>query len=223
MAAATTPSSSAAPGGRDGSRLLRFGRAERGLHWASAFLFLVLLATAAVLYVAPLSVVVGRRPLVRDAHVIAGLLLPVPWMVARFGPWSAVLRADVRRLARWDADDRRWLRSLGRDPSVRLGKFHPLQKLNAAFTAGTIPVMLVTGAVMRWFGPFPLEWRTGATFVHDWVSLGLFVTVTVHIAKALADREALGGMWGGTVSTTWSGRHHPRWHDEATDPALPHP
>ncbi|MDP9386524.1 MAG: cytochrome b/b6 domain-containing protein, partial [Actinomycetota bacterium] len=151
-------------------------------------------------------------------HVVAGVLLPVPWLVARLGPWSAALRADVGRLARWDAHDSRWLRSLGRDRAVRLGKFHPLQKLNAAFTAGSIPVMLATGAVMRWFEPFPVEWRTGATFVHDWVALALFVTVTVHVVKALGDGEAMRAMRGGWVSARWARRRHPRWHDEAAGP-----
>lgn len=209
--AVTTRSTSGRAGAEP--RLLRFDRAERALHGANAILFLVLMATAAVLYVAPLSAAVGRRPLVRDVHVVAGLLLPLPWLAARLGPWSAMVRADTRRLARWDAHDRRWLRSFGRDPFARLGKFHPLQKLNAAFTAGAIPVMLGTGAVMRWFDPFPIEWRTGATFVHDWISLGLFVTVAVHICKAVGDREALGGMWSGSVGARWARRHHPRWYD----------
>lgn len=196
------------------NRLIRFAPVERVLHWANATLFLILIATAAVLYLAPLSALVGRRPLVRDIHVIAGVLLPLPWLVARYGPWSAPLRADVRRMARFDALDRRWIRSVGRDPFATLGKFHPLQKLNAAFTAGSIPVMLGTGAVMRWFGWFPLDWRTGATFVHDWVSLAIFVVVAVHIAKAVSDREAMRGMWGGRVSARWARRHHPRWADE---------
>lgn len=219
MAAATTPS-----GERSGARrtstknppLLRFALVERVLHWANAALFLVLIATAAVLYLAPLSALVGRRPLVRDTHVIAGFLLPLPWLVARFGPWSAPLRADVRRMARFDALDRGWVRSFGRDPFATLGKFHPLQKLNAAFTAGSIPVMLGTGAVMHWFGWFPLEWRTGATFVHDWVSLAIFVVVAIHVAKAVSDREAMRGMWSGAVSARWARRSHPRWHDEVT-------
>lgn len=219
MAAATTPSGSAQAADegvrRPGPGLARFSLAERMLHWANAALFLVLIATAAVLYLAPLSALVGRRPLVRDVHVIAGVLLPLPWLVARWGPWSAVLRADVRRMARFDGFDRRWIRSLGRDPSARLGKFHPLQKLNAAFTVGSIPVMLGTGAVMRWFRWFPLDWRTGATFVHDWVSLAIFVVVAVHIAKAVADREAMRGMWTGDVSVRWARRHHPRWADES--------
>jgi formate dehydrogenase subunit gamma len=221
MAGVTSPSGSAPPAAGPAPavvRLRRFDGAERFLHWSTAGLFLVLLGTAALLYLAPLSAAVGRRPLVRDVHVVAGLLLPAPWLVARAGLRSAPLRADVRRLARWDGPDRRWLRTLGRDPFVRLGKFHPLQKLNAAFTAGTIPVMLATGAVMRWFEPFPLSWRTGATFVHDWLALLLGVVVAVHVGKALADREALGGMLGGSVSARWARRHHPRWHDEERGP-----
>lgn len=215
MAAATTPSSSAPAAGVPG-RLARFDRTERILHWATAALFAVLFATAAALYLAPLSAVVGRRPLVRDVHVVAGLLLPAPWLVARWLVRSPALRADVRRLARWDASDRRWMRSAGRDPFVRLGKFHPLQKLNAAFTAGAIGVLLGTGVMMRWFGPFPLRWRVGATFVHDWTSVLVFAVVVVHVAKALSDREALRGMLRGTVAARWARRHHPRWHDEET-------
>ncbi|MGH9165984.1 MAG: formate dehydrogenase, partial [Acidimicrobiales bacterium] len=173
-----------------------------------------------VLYLGPLSTLVGRRLLVRQIHVVSGLMLPFPYLVARLGPWAAALAADVRRLARFDAHDGRWLRSLGRDKGVRLAKFHPLQKLNAAFTAGSIPVLLGTGAIMRWFEPFPLAWRTGATFVHDWVSLGLFVVVAIHIAKSVSDRDALRGMWAGTVTRRWARRHHPRWVAEVA-PAPP--
>lgn len=212
-----------APASGFAGRLPRFDLNERLLHWANALLFLVLMATAAILYVGPLSAVVGRRVLVRDIHVWTGLLLPVPYLLARAGPWSSRLRADVRRLARFDAHDRRFVRSLGRGRSARLGKFHPGQKLNAAFTAGSIPVLLVTGVIMRWFDPFPLSWRTGATFVHDWVALGLYVTVAIHIVKATSDRQAMSGMWGGTVSDRWARTHHPRWHEELTESSAPPP
>ncbi len=208
----TSPSPSRAAGGR----LPRFDGAERALHWANTALFGVLAVTAALLYVGPLSAVVGRRALVRDVHVVAGLLWPVPFVVARLGPWSRRLRDDVRLLGRWDAHDSLWVRSLGRDPTLRLGKFHPGQKLNAAFTAGAIPVMLVTGSVMRWFDPFPVAWRTGATFVHDWLAVALFLAVGGHVAKALADPEAMAGMRQGRVGADWARRHHPRWHDELT-------
>ncbi|MGH9181487.1 MAG: cytochrome b/b6 domain-containing protein, partial [Acidimicrobiales bacterium] len=134
-----------------------------------------------------------------------------PYLVARLGPWSKGLRADTAHLARFDASDISWLRTLGRDRRTRPGKFHPLQKLNASFTAGAIPVMLGTGAVMYWFRPFPLAWRTGATFVHDWLALALLAAIAIHISKALGDRDALGGMWHGRVSRRWARQHHPRW------------
>ena len=38
---------------------------------------------------------------------------------------------------------------------VRLGKFNPGQKLNAAFIAGAAIVMLATGSIMKWFEPVP--------------------------------------------------------------------
>ncbi|HVL93513.1 MAG TPA: cytochrome b/b6 domain-containing protein [Acidimicrobiales bacterium] len=218
--AATTSRSEPRPA-RPG--LVRFDRTERLLHWATALLFLVLLLTAALLYMAPLSAMVGRRGVVRLVHLWAGLALPVPYLVARAGPWSRALRVDVARLARFDATDSRWVRSLGRSRAVPLGKFHPLQKLNAAFTGGAIAVMLGTGAVMYWFEPFPLAWRTGATFVHDWLALALFGTIAVHIAKAVGDRDALGAMWHGRVTRRWARGRHPLWADEmAGAAAQPH-
>jgi formate dehydrogenase subunit gamma len=60
--------------------------------------------------------------------------------------------------------------------------------------AGSIPVMLVTGSIMKWFGPFPLAWRTGATFVHDLTAIGLFIVTVGHIVKALSDPEKLSAM-----------------------------
>jgi formate dehydrogenase subunit gamma len=141
-------------------RVLRFTRAQRWLHRSNATLFLVLLATGMTLYIPALSTVVGRRVLVKDVHVYAGLLLPVPLLLAYAGRWRGAVREDFRRLARWSTDDRRWLRSLGRRGHERMGKFNAGQKLNAIFVAGCIPLMLATGVIMRWFDPFPLAWRT---------------------------------------------------------------
>jgi formate dehydrogenase subunit gamma len=201
-------------GGGETRRVRRFDGVERALHWATAVLFLVLLATAAALFVDPISRVVGRRALVRDVHVWAGLLLPVPGLLAFTVGRTAELLADRRRLDRWTAEDRRWLRSLGRDPYARTGKFSPGQKLNAAIVAGSVPVMLATGVVMRWFEPFPLDWRRGATFVHDWLAVALFLLIAGHILLGLADREALRGIVRGTVSDAWARKHHPAWLDE---------
>ncbi len=198
------------------ARLERFDVAEQALHWVNAVLFGVLMATAAVLYFGPLSGLVGRRELVRLTHVATGLALPFPLLLARFGPWCRAFVADVRVLARFDDEDRRWLRSLGRARDVRVGKFHPGQKLNAAFTLGAIVVMLATGVVMYWFRFFPVDWRTGATFVHDWLALIVAVVVAGHVRMALEDPDARRSMTRGWVPMAWARRHRPRWYEEMT-------
>ena len=207
MAATTAPRA-------EPDRVLRFDGVERALHWVNAALFLILLFTASILYVGPLSGAIGRRELIRQIHVWCGLVLPVPLILAVAGKWGRGLRADVRRLNRWDAEDRRWMKSFGRDPFVRLDKFNPGQKLNAAFTVGTVAVMLLTGSVMHWFDQFPVDWRTGATFVHDWLAVFVFVVVLGHIGTALADPDALAGMVKGSVSARWAARRRPRWQPE---------
>ena len=55
------------------------------------------------------------------------------------------------------------------------------------FILAAIPVMLGTGIIMRCFEPFPLDCRTGATFVHDWFAIGLFFAVLGHIVLAGSD------------------------------------
>jgi len=197
-------------------RLPRFDRAERALHWANAVLFGLLLATAALLYVGQLAALVGRRDLVRQVHVVSGLLLPVPLILALVGPWRRGLLADLRAFNRFDGDDIRWLRSRGRNRSVRLHKFNPGQKLNAAFVAGSIGVMLATGSIMFWFGPFPLAWRTGATFVHDWTAIAIGLVVAGHIWMAVGDSDSLRAMVRGWVPAWWAQTHRPRWYTEIT-------
>jgi len=197
-------------------RLPRFDRAERALHWANAILFGLLLATAALLYVGQLAALVGRRELVRQVHVVSGLLLPVPLILALIGPWRRGVMADLRAFNRFDRDDIRWLRSRGRDPSVRLHKFNPGQKLNAAFVAGSIGLMLATGSIMFWFRPFPLAWRTGATFVHDWTAIAIALVVAGHIWMAVSDSDSLRSMVRGWVPAWWAESHRPRWYTEIT-------
>jgi formate dehydrogenase subunit gamma len=92
--------------------------------------------------------------------------------------------------------------------------------LNALFTGGAIVVMLGTGSIMKWYRFFPLDWRTGATFVHDVVALGVFLVVTGHIAFALTHPQALRSMFTGWVAEPWAKRHASGWLDEersATD------
>lgn len=198
--------------------LARFDLLERIVHGINAILFAILMATASVLYVPFVSAIVGRRELVKTIHVYAGLLLPFPVLLGIV--LGRRFRDDLRRLNRWIPDDVAWLRARqwkrGRTGGgVWLGKFNPGQKLNAAFTGGAIILMLVTGSIMRWYKPWPLRWRTGATFVHDWVAIALVVTITGHILFAIRDADSLQAMWrGGKISRAWARRHAPRWLEE---------
>ena len=123
--------------------------------------------------------------------------------LALCGSWGRALRADLRRFNRWTKDDRAWLRGPLSAPDrsgicacrhIRVGKFNAGQKLNAAFIAGAGLVMLGTGVIMRWYHPWPLNWRTGATFVHDWLALAVGLVIIGHIGMALRDRDALRAM-----------------------------
>lgn len=199
MAATTSPSDPGQASAEvDGEAAAepRFHLVTRAVHWANAALFLFLVFTGLVLSFGPLSTLVGRRALVRDLHVWSGLALPLPLVLGAAGRWGAALRGDLGRLNRWSREDRRWFRTFGRRVrgGFRFGKFHPGQKLNAAFVAGSIPVMLLSGSIMRWYEPFPLSWRTGATFVHDWLATALLVAIAGHIVKALITPGALAPM-----------------------------
>lgn len=178
-------------------RAARFDGVERTTHWSTAALFALVLTTSAALYVPAVATLVGRRNLVKDVHVWSGLALPLPLLVALAGHWGEALRRDMGRLNRWQRHDFRWLRSLGRDPYADVGRFNAGQKLNAAFTAGAVLVMMATGSVMRWFEPFSLEWRRGSTFVHDWLSLVMTVVIAGHIVFAFRHRDSLDAMWRG--------------------------
>jgi formate dehydrogenase gamma subunit len=205
--------------------VLRFDRVERAVHWVNAALFLILIVTGAALYFTPLIALVGRRRLIEQVHLYVGLSLPLPLLVGVAGNWGRGLRRDVNRINGWTEADLQWLRGLVDTASGRrrtalrpqLGKFNAGQKLNAAFVAGGGLVMLGTGALLHWYVPFPLSWRAGATFVHNWLAVTFVIVIVGHITLAVADREALSAMLGGRVSRAWAARHAPAWLDESAD------
>ncbi len=212
---ATKPVTAHAHGENDrlvGRFVVRFDRTERILHWVSAVAILVAVFTGAALYIRPLAVAIGRRELVKDLHVIAGFAGVVPFVIAMAGPWRASLERDIKRFANWHDDDLRWFRRRYRARS-ETGKFNGGQKVNAVLMSSAMLVMLMTGSIMKWFGPFPLDWRTGATFVHDYVSFGLWFLIPAHILKAIITPGAISGMWTG-----WAHRNEatsrPRWWND---------
>ena len=193
-------------------RILRFTWAERIVHRTTAVLMVVCLVTAAILYNGSISLRVGHRHLVALIHVYCGMALPLPMLL---GLVSRAYRADLARLNRFTAHDRRWLRARNRPAETdAIGKFNAGQKLNSWLSCGAILVLLGTGIIMYFVGLAPLAWRTGATFVHDWFALGVGLLVLGHIFKAAADAEARRGMRHGSVDARWASSKHPAWARE---------
>ncbi|GAA2841692.1 formate dehydrogenase subunit gamma [Kitasatospora paracochleata] len=198
-------------------RIPRFARAERWVHRATAVLMVVCLVTALALYYPPISQLVGRRRPVAVVHEWCGLLLPVPLLL---GLASRALRADLGRLNRFTPRDRVWLRAVLRRSYRRpAGKFNAGQKLYAAWIAGAVLVMLGTGLLMWFTHLAPLVWRTGATFVHDWLAVAVAVVVGGHLYLAARDPEARRGMRTGSVDPLWVAREHPDWDHRAENAA----
>jgi formate dehydrogenase subunit gamma len=195
----------------------RFSRSSRWVHWLTATFMGSCMLTAAVLYNGSVAVVVGHRYLVEQIHVYSGFALPVP-LVA--GIVSRAYRDDARRLNRFTPRDWAWLRSPDRrDGTIEVGKFNAGQKLNAALSAGSIGVLLISGVVMYVTDLTPLPWRSGATFVHDWFALAVGLLVVGHAWMALRDPHAMIGMRSGRVPLRWARREHGGWAREvAGDP-----
>ena len=190
----------------------RFSRSSRWVHWLTAVPMIICILTAAVLYNGQISVIAGHRYLVEQIHVYSGFALPVPLLV---GILSRAYRDDARRLNRFTSRDWAWLRSrTRRDGRIEVGKFNAGQKLNAALSAGSIGVLLISGVVMYVTDLAPLSWRSGATFVHDWFALGVGLLVVGHVAMAVKDPYAMAGMRSGRVPLRWARREHGGWARE---------
>ncbi|MDT0485854.1 MULTISPECIES: cytochrome b/b6 domain-containing protein [Streptomyces] len=194
------------------ARVRRFGRSQKWVHRATAALMGICVVTAACLYVPQFAELVGRRELVVRVHEWAGLALPVPALV---GLVSRAFRADLGFLNRFGPHDRVWLRAALRRDKRRAarpaGKFNAGQKVYAAWIAGASLVMLGTGLLMWFTHLTPIQWRTSATFVHDWLALSIGIVLAGHIGMALGDPEARRGLRTGDVSREWAEREHPLW------------
>jgi formate dehydrogenase subunit gamma len=191
----------------------RFGRTERAAHWVHATAFLALLATGLVLYVPRLSILVGRRPLVKDLHVYTAVgWIAALTLVVVLGDRRR-LRTTVRELDEFDRDDLRWLR---RRPAEQ-GRFNAGQKVNAMLTASFALLFAVSGALL-WLGERDHRFQFASTILlHDWLTYVSLVLLTGHLYLALiypATRHSLRGITTGSVRRDWAERHHSKWARE---------
>ena len=191
--------------------LPRFTLTERALHWVHAAAFLTLLGSGLVLYLPPLSELVGRRPLVKDIHWWTA----VSWagalaLIVLVGNRRAVART-VREIDAFDADDRRFLRGQRHAPQ---GRFNAGQKVNAILTAAFALLFTVSGALL-WLGERDHAFRLeGTVFLHDALMYVSLVLLVGHLYLAVINpktRHALHGMTRGTVDEEWASVHHAKW------------
>jgi formate dehydrogenase subunit gamma len=176
--------------------------------------FLVLLGSGLVLYLPALAAEVGRRPLVKDVHLLTALAWAVALVAVLALGDRRGLRATARELDVFDADDRRWLR--GR-PAPQ-GRFNAGQKLNAALTAAFAVLFAVSGALL-WLGERDTRFRFDSTIVlHDVLTYVFVAFLTGHLYLAVVHpttRHALRGVTLGTVREDWAREHHPKWPTDA--------
>jgi formate dehydrogenase subunit gamma len=181
----------------------RFSRTERALHWTNATGFLFLLATGLILYLPRLSILVGRRPLIKDMHFWGG----VGWIAALT---LVVLLGDRRGL----------LRTARELDNFRPSRFNVGQKVNAVLTAAFTMLFLVSGLFL-FLGERDTRYRFASTVVlHDGLMFVALVLLVGHLYLAVihpATRHSLRGMTRGTVREDWARRHYPRWSPPPTE------
>ena len=209
-------------GSQNESKVLRFRKTERAVHWAIAIPFLVCYATALVLVFVynpdP------QRPL-RDVfswtHRLSGVCLIVL-------PMLAVMRSrgdirihfyNIRQAWLWTFSDVKWLTLIGlaaMGVKVALpeqGKFNAGEKLNFMMLMGTYPLYILTGLVI---------WLTHVAFLSWIVHVLMAVLATPlilgHMYMAMVNpesRRGLEGMVSGFVDRQWAKHHYPQWYRES--------
>jgi len=194
----------------------RFSRTERALHWVNALGFFTLLATGLILYLPSLSILVGRRPVVKDIHFWSGIgWIAALALVAVAGDRRGLLRT-AREIDTFDTDDIRWLRRL----YAPQGRFNAGQKINAVLNAAFAVLFLLSGLLL-FFGERDTRFRFASTVVlHDGLTLVATILLVGHLYLSVlhpATRHALRGITVGTVREDWASVHHPKWTPPPAD------
>jgi formate dehydrogenase subunit gamma len=190
----------------------RFGPTERALHWTHATAFFALLGTGLLLWLPQLSVLVGRRSLVKEIHLWTAAAWAVAVVLLVVLGDRRALRAAWREIETIDRDDRRWL--LGR--KTPQGRFNAGQKLNAIVTAA-FALLFAASGVLLWLAIRDSSFRwEGPIVVHDTLTVLSLIVLLGHLYLAVVHpttRHALRGMTLGEVREDWARKHHSKWMD----------
>jgi formate dehydrogenase subunit gamma len=205
----------------DNSKILRFARSERLLHWCIAGPFLISFTTAVVLvFVYNPDRSRPFRYVFATLHRVSGVALIVLPILA-----TLKLRGDarvhfynIRQAWTWVFDDIKWLSLMfaaSFSSRVRLpeqGKFNAAEKLNFMVLMVTYPLYVATGVLIWATHVAVLSW-----LLHFAMALLSAPLILGHMYMALLSRSGrpgLQGMISGYVDRHWAKHHYRRWYRE---------
>ncbi len=203
------------------SKILRFRKSERLVHWALAVPFLVCFGTALVLVFCynpdPLR---PYRVVFSWIHRISGIcliILPMLAIVKSRGDFR-IYFYNIRQAWVWSYDDLKWLSLMGLaavSKKIKLpeqGKFNAAEKLNFMKLMSTYPLYILTGLII---------WLTDAAFlswaIHFFMAVIATPLITGHLYMAMINpesRKGLHGMISGAVDRQWAKHHYGKWYRE---------
>lgn len=162
------------------------------------------------MYLPSLAEVVGRRPLLKTIHLYTAL----GWVIALLLIFALgdrrALRATLREVEYFDADDGRWL--LGQ--SAPQGRLNAGQKLNTIITAVFAARFAISGFFL-WYRERDTRFQNpNALLLHDWLMDASLILFLGHLYLALIlpkTRHSLNGITRGWVREDWAARRHAKW------------
>jgi formate dehydrogenase subunit gamma len=207
------------------SKILRFAKSERILHWAIAGPFLVSFATGVIL-----ALLYNPDPsrhwrgIFAVLHRASGIALSVLPMLALLSARRDVRihLYNIKQAWTWIYDDFKWLALMGlaavssRFVLPEQGKFNAAEKLNFMVLMSTYPLYVVTGFLM-WLIPLAvLSW-----IMHCLMAMMATPLILGHLYMALINadtRPGLEGMISGHVDRQWAKHHYRRWYRKHHEP-----
>lgn len=206
---------------KQASKILRFKRSERHLHWALAIPFLICLTTAIILILV-YNPAPGRpyRSYFSWAHRISGLALFLLPLLAIYKSRHdfKVFYYNIKQAWVWTFEDIKWLSLMGlaaifsRIKLPEQGKFNAAEKINFMNLMVTYPLYIITGLTV---------WMTDNAFaawlIHCMMAAMAMPLLSGHIFMATinpASRVGLPGMIHGWVDRHWARHHYTKWYRE---------
>jgi formate dehydrogenase subunit gamma len=197
----------------------RYDPAERGNHWFTVILFL-LLAASGLAFFHPafwfLTSLLGGGTWARILHPFLGVVMFLSFGAMALRYWGE---------NRIDDNDRKWMQRLGdfvnnRDTDMpEIGKYNAGQKY-AFWTFVISMVLLLLSGIVLWrpyfADMFPITLIRIAGTLHALFAFTMIVAVIAHAYAAWWVKGSLRAMTRGYVSHNWAKHHHPLWYRKMT-------